>query len=373
MQNVSMLSTPNKNFCEDFFQMDRSIRDDFVGCVSDSREEASVSIKKLDSQDDTDEQINRLFRTLHSLKGNCRMVCLDPFADTVHHVESVMSLVRSHQLDYLPEMGEFLSLFMEEIEALLNELIQNRGGCEDGLTRLSQIAVSVLDASSQEGKYEKINQAIHSLKGVGLAPSELPSSVGARVQKVPEDTEFMRNLSGYIDEISIYRRGRSDQLIRLLELFNAALSQPIDVSQLRAAGWMHDVGMGFVPHSIFNKEGALTREEIKVLHQHAIIGFQLLSRLGGWDEAAIIVLDHHERFDGQGYPNKLSGSSIHLGARMMSIVDTFCSITTERSDRSYKKSLLSAVSEINANSGSQFDPELVEIFNQVVKENLMKR
>lgn len=273
MQNVSMLSTPNKNFCEDFFQMDRSIRDDFVGCVSDSREEASVSIKKLDSQDDTDEQINRLFRTLHSLKGNCRMVCLDPFADTVHHVESVMSLVRSHQLDYLPEMGEFLSLFMEEIEALLNELIQNRGGCEDGLTRLSQIAVSVLDASSQEGKYEKINQAIHSLKGVGLAPSELPSSVGARVQKVPEDTEFMRNLSGYIDEISIYRRGRSDQLIRLLELFNAALSQPIDVSQLRAAGWMHDVGMGFVPHSIFNKEGALTRKKLKFCTSMPSSGF----------------------------------------------------------------------------------------------------
>lgn len=86
-----------------------------------------------------------------------------------------------------------------------------------------------------------------------------------------------------------------------------------------------------------------------------------------------MVLDHHESYDGTGYPNRLSGEQIHPGARILAIVDTFCSITTERSDRSYKKSLLSAISEINANIEVQFDPKLVNAFNDVVRGLMMKQ
>ena len=84
-----------------------------------------------------------------------------------------------------------------------------------------------------------------------------------------------------------------------------------------------------------------------------------------------MVLAHHERFDGTGYPNGVVGHAIHPGGQMLSIVDTFCSITNERSDRTFKKSLLSAISEINANIETQFDPDMVHVFNEVVRRIMM--
>jgi HD-GYP domain-containing protein (c-di-GMP phosphodiesterase class II) len=104
-----------------------------------------------------------------------------------------------------------------------------------------------------------------------------------------------------------------------------------------------------------------------------VIGSQLLLRFGGWDDAARMILDHHERFDGSGYPNGIKGEEIHVGARMIAIVDAFCSMTTERSDRNYKKGLLSAISEINANTETQFDPQLVSVFNDVVRNMMMRQ
>ena len=162
-------------------------------------------------------------------------------------------------------------------------------------------------------------------------------------------------------------------MVQLAQTLNEAMGFPLDAQQLQAASWMHDVGMGFIPHSIFNKEGLLSKEELRKIQEHVVTSSQLLLRFGGWNEAARMVLDHHERFDGSGYPNGLSGDEIHLGGRMLSIIDTFCSITNERSDRSYTKSLLSAISEINANSESQFDPKVVDVFNDVVRKLMIKQ
>jgi two-component system, response regulator RpfG len=99
---------------------------------------------------------------------------------------------------------------------------------------------------------------------------------------------------------------------------------------------------------------------------------QLLLRFGGWDDAAQMVFEHHEHFDSLGYPNAISGQKIHSGGRIFSIVDTFCSIITEHSDRCVKKTLLSAISEINANSETQFDPGMGQVFHHVVRRMMMK-
>ena len=139
----------------------------------------------------------------------------------------------------------------------------------------------------------------------------------------------------------------------------------IDVSY---AAYLHDIGKVRVPNEILGKESQLTDEEWTIMKRHPEYGEEILQEktfLGG---AAEIVKAHHERFDGSGYPAGLTGVEIPIGARIIAVVDTYDAMT---SDRPYKKALSKqeAMEELCANSGTQFDPEVVDAFIQVVEED----
>ena len=114
----------------------------------------------------------------------------------------------------------------------------------------------------------------------------------------------------------------------------------------------------------------LGEDEIKQIRQHPKWGFDFLKRVPGWETAAKIVLQHHEHFDGNGYPDGTSGSDIQVGARIIAIVDAFISMTSGRADRTTRRTALRAVSEINARKGTQFDPELVDKFNELLRSEM---
>jgi HD-GYP domain-containing protein (c-di-GMP phosphodiesterase class II) len=103
------------------------------------------------------------------------------------------------------------------------------------------------------------------------------------------------------------------------------------------------------------------------MHHHPNVGFEVVRRMPGWEEAANAIKQHHEYFDGSGYPQQLKGSETTNGAQILAICDAFFSLTHERADRYQPRSLIRAMAEINACSGSQFCPFWVEIFNVVVK------
>ena len=138
----------------------------------------------------------------------------------------------------------------------------------------------------------------------------------------------------------------------------------------RAAIHMHDIGMSFLEGGIHTNSGKLTETEQSEMQRHVAWGYDILIRTPGWEEAALIVLNHHERPDGQGYPNKLTQPLIHPGARILAIVDAFFSMIHARADRPQKKSVTRAMAEINVRSGSQFDPMWVEAFNEVMKDEM---
>lgn len=357
-------------FCPEFLSMERTIIDDFVACTRESCAETETCVKALDRGGNHD-YIHRLFRALHSLKGNCQMVGLVPFTEPLHKVEDIVAKIRASTIPYLPVVGEFLLLATDEIEDLLAELINTKQANNTRRLLLCRVSRDLLNNLNPSNVNTEFQQAIALLdkKERGATSDYKTKKV---LLEVPADLEFMHNLSEHIDNLSIYRKNRSDQVVQMTEQLNQAMGLPVNPVQLQAASLMHDVGMSFIPHNIFNKEGSLSKEESRKIQEHVVIGSQFLLRFGGWEEAARMVLDHHERFDGSGYPNGVSGQQIHQGARMLSIVDTFCSITTERSDRTFKKSLLSAISEINANSETQFDPEMVQVFNDVVRKIMMK-
>ena len=158
-------------------------------------------------------------------------------------------------------------------------------------------------------------------------------------------------------------------MLRLALAMNEKAGKPIEAEQLAAAVYLHDIGMAFLPLEILHKTSSLNPEEREDLQAHPNVAFQLLSSGRRWDQAAMSVLQHHEKIDGSGYPNKLPGEQICDGAKILAIVDAFEARTHERAYHTQlKRPLVRAVLEINRCSESHFDPEWVEVFNEVVRE-----
>jgi putative nucleotidyltransferase with HDIG domain len=124
---------------------------------------------------------------------------------------------------------------------------------------------------------------------------------------------------------------------------------------------LHDVGKIGVSDSILLKPGKLTEEEWEAMRRHPEIGYNMLRQVKFLEGAAGIILAHHERWDGKGYPHRLGEEEIPLGARIFAVVDTFDSMT---SDRPYRKALSTqeSLNEILRCSATQFDPRVVEAF-----------
>jgi HD-GYP domain-containing protein (c-di-GMP phosphodiesterase class II) len=144
-----------------------------------------------------------------------------------------------------------------------------------------------------------------------------------------------------------------------------------ELGHLELGALLHDIGKIGIPRNVLLKPESLTEEEWRVMKTHPQIGYGLLSEFPAFDEEARIVLSHHERFDGRGYPRGKRGKEIPAGARIFSIVDTLDAIT---SDRPYRPAqpLSQAREEIEKMSGRQFDPGLVDVFGRIPLEELRK-
>lgn len=127
---------------------------------------------------------------------------------------------------------------------------------------------------------------------------------------------------------------------------------------LKHGAMLHDVGKVGVPDAILRKPGPLNEEEWRAIREHPMHGYQMLRKVQFLSRAGELVLCHHERFDGKGYPRGLQGTEIPLAARIFAVADTFDAIT---SPRPYKPAYSeeAACAEIAANSGTQFDPQVV--------------
>lgn len=132
-----------------------------------------------------------------------------------------------------------------------------------------------------------------------------------------------------------------------------------DVSRVRYVAILHDIGKLGIPRSILRKPGRLTEKEWEIVRLHPGIGAALLRNIAGFGPVRRAILAHHERFDGGGYPSGLKGAEIPVEARLISVVDAYDAMTSERP---YEGALshAEAVERIEKGSGTQFDPVMVE-------------
>lgn len=135
----------------------------------------------------------------------------------------------------------------------------------------------------------------------------------------------------------------------------------VEVDRLRIAAQLHDIGKVVVPTEILDKPGPLTQAEWRTVVQHPRIAEVILEQVASVREAATIILHHHERFGGHGYPHGLRGAEIPVGARILAIAEAYDAMTRSRPYRGAMPHA-QAVEELRRQAGTQFDPELVEVF-----------
>lgn len=199
----------------------------------------------------------------------------------------------------------------------------------------------------------------------------LESTVRERTRDIQSAHEATINC---LSAASMYRDKETGAHIRRTGLYCEALARGLgwtesEVDAIRMTAPMHDVGKIGIPDAILMKPGPLTTEEHRIMETHTVIGARLLSQAASTTlhRASEIALNHHERWDGGGYPRGLSGTDIPLPARLLSIVDAFDAMSN---DRVYRPAMLDAdvLQNLIDGRGTQFDPTVLDVFLTLLPE-----
>ena len=140
-----------------------------------------------------------------------------------------------------------------------------------------------------------------------------------------------------------------------------------EVDTLNRGGLLHDIGKIGIPVSLLDKPGKLTEEEFAEIKTHPEIGEKILEPIEAYKDITPMIVQHHERYDGKGYPRGLSGEAIDLNARILCVADVYDALV---SNRPYRQGWIQqkATTFIAEGAGSHFDPEVVRVFSEVVAE-----
>ncbi|MQC26290.1 MAG: HD-GYP domain-containing protein [Chloroflexi bacterium] len=159
-----------------------------------------------------------------------------------------------------------------------------------------------------------------------------------------------------------YTAGHSERVaLGAIRLGTALHFSPEDLRVLAHSGLVHDIGKLQVPDKVLNKPGKLDTQERKIIELHPITGYELCARLGFMPPELQVIRHHHERLDGNGYPDKLTADRLSRLVRVLSVVDVYDALTTSRSYRP-AWSRAEAIKYLQEHAGTQFDPEYVEVW-----------
>ena len=268
------------------------------------------------------------------------------------------------------------------------EVIKNICRNEDMVARIGgDEFVLFLPKTSSKQCVEIANQIKEQSAKEKVANVELSISYGYDTKEVEKQSilEIIANAENYMYRYKLFERSsnrskttdlimntlfeksnreaaHSNRVSSICQLIASAMNLGIDaVNKMRIAGLIHDIGKIGVAESILNKPGYLTTDERREIERHPEIGWRLLSSTNEYSELAQFVLNHHEKWDGSGYPNGLKGEAIPLEARIIAVADAYDAMTSERSYR-VALSKEKAIEELRKGSGTHFDPEIVTVF-----------
>lgn len=165
-----------------------------------------------------------------------------------------------------------------------------------------------------------------------------------------------------------YTRGHSERVAEYAAKIAQKMGFPKEkVELLTEMALLHDIGKLSIKDDILNKKGRLTEEEWEIVKRHPIIGEEILKPVFFKEEMLIVVREHHECYDGRGYPDQLTGDKINIFAAILFVADAFDAMTSERAYRS-ALSRQEAIAELKVNRGTQFNPKIVDVFLEILKD-----
>jgi len=178
-------------------------------------------------------------------------------------------------------------------------------------------------------------------------------------------------LANAVDAKDTYTGDHSQRLTHMaLQIGEELGLTSLEIESIRYGAILHDIGKIGVPDGILNKPARLDEDEWIVMRQHPVIGERILAPIPRLQGASRIIRHHHERYDGKGYPDGLAAEEIPIGARILTVVDSYSAIVDKRV---YKdaRTQAEAIAELNKNSGTQFDPRVVDVFLRLLSQGIL--
>ena len=282
--------------------------------------------------------------------------------DTISHVGAGRFAV------LVPDLrdGEALRRICDEIAATLTDEPLRSAGRE------VRVTVSAGGARSHPGT--TVDALLHTAE-VALAAAKRngagkPDVEDSRMELGGDDTGEAVRVAATLARAAAVREGVPHEhevgVAELAELVGRELGLPDSVlSDLRLAGLLHDVGTIAVAGAVLSKPGPLDEEEWVLLREHPSIGADMVARIPGLARTQLAIRHHHERYDGEGYPDRLAGESIPVAARVLAAVDAYTAMTEIRPYRD-ARGRAEALEELRRNAGTQLDPTVVDALCRVL-------
>lgn len=231
------------------------------------------------------------------------------------------------------------------------------------------------DGVTKEQILASADKALYAAKETGrnrtCAPADVKKqglvTIGAETETQRIAISMIFALAATVDAKDHYTYGHS----RKVSQFAVAMAEAMDLPKekitiIRNAGLLHDIGKIGIPDSILNKEGTLNEQEWRQIKTHPELGVEILRYVAELSNSLPIILNHHEHYDGSGYPSGVTGDKIPLEARLLAIADAYDAMTSLRPYHN-QRSTQDAIAELKRCAGTNFDPELVEIFCRIIQ------
>jgi putative nucleotidyltransferase with HDIG domain len=255
----------------------------------------------------------------------------------VHDISVALAAIRNGAYDYLLKPFE-----REQLLATVSRALENRR------LKLENCTYQTILESLVEARTNQLQEALR----------DLERSYDITLQALGDALDLKdRETEGHSRRVTAFTMA----IARAMGLPNE------QVAMIARGAFLHDIGKMAIPDKILNKPGKLDADEMAIMREHCFKGYQIVKRIPFLSDACDIIYSHQEHFDGTGYPRGLKGTEIHLGARIFSIADTLDAIISDRPYRA-ARSFEAARDEIVRCAGSQFDPEVVSVFQKMPGE-----
>ncbi|TDO98784.1 HD domain-containing phosphohydrolase [Marinomonas balearica] len=359
--------------CKEFSALDKELKDDLLECYREAQQEIEEAINDIEDNGFSFDKLDNLFRSLHSMKGNCSVCFLDPLVDALHRLEEIVDGMRGGYIKYDYHLGVLINVVIEHVYALLLDLYKHHGA-DTAQIQLIQNHLDMIYSEEEDARRPDLAEEFVALLVDGANEAKKDNSSQSFVTKVEftqtqqADIDLFKGFSSRLNRLLGYSPERGERILKLAQLINNECAKPVDPVQLCAAAYMHNMGMAMILKCKDDDEARAQAER-----NHPLVGAQLLSKHEGWDDATAMVSAYQEWFDGTGYPEGLVGPLIPQGAVILAMAVKFIDVVWGKSGDEYKKSAMRAIQKVNQQSGKRFPPHLIDSFNKGIRKVLVAR